>query len=140
MSMPKIDGHFWVERDGEIIDTDFPIYEECRRFWKCVSSTPHHLEADATTQKLMIEMFKRSQMKTMEVDTWEKCVEEVVLFTSMMGITTPQPNQCWMNAIIEVAKNGGKIKFGSLGWETKSGKIHWEYGGETYKNVKQFLA
>ena len=39
-SYPSIDGHFWVVRNGEIIDTDFEWYDYCRKVNKCVDKTP----------------------------------------------------------------------------------------------------
>ncbi len=40
--------------------------------------------------------------------------------------------------MVEIATNGGVLKFGSLGWERKSGGIHYEFGGENWK-IEQFI-
>lgn len=138
-SYPSIDGHFWVVRNGEIIDTDFEWYDYCRRVNKCVDKTPHHLEADATTQMVMIGMYKKITMKVFKTTNWDECAVEMVNMLERMGRTKPQQEQCWQNAVMEVVKNGGEIKFGSLGWAKKNGSIHWEYGGADYTSVKQFL-
>lgn len=138
-SYPSIDGHFWVVRNGEIIDFDFDFYDYCRKVNKCVDKTPHHLEADANTQMIMIGMYKKITQKVFGESNWDECARMMVLMLDRMGVKSPQAEQCWQNAVREVVKNGGEIKFGSLGWAKKDGSIHWEYGGETYKSVKQFL-
>jgi hypothetical protein len=46
--------------------------------------------------------------------------------------------ECYLNAVLEVHKNG-ELCFGSMGWKSKSSDaIHWGYGGSGW-TVKQFL-
>ena len=52
----------------------------------------------------------------------------------------PTEGMCYQNCILEVFRNGGEIKFGSMGWKKKSdGTVWYEFGGKDWTGVKQFM-
>lgn len=139
---PSIDGHFWVERDGQIIDWDFPWYDIVRSLNGCVKkAAPQYAEADPLVQKVMIRMYQQVTQKVfgLEAEDWSVCAKKMV--EEMDRMCMPRSHgQCWQNVVREVVHNGGEIKFGSLGWAKQNGSgVHWEYGGPTYTSLKQFL-
>jgi hypothetical protein len=55
-------------------------------------------------------------------------------------MTEPQPRRCFQNAVFEIEKNGGELVFGSLGFKFEnSNDYHYEYGGEHYQVVRDFI-
>ena len=123
---PVIDGHFWVERDGEIIDPYFIEYD----FIKVVNrleGMPVHMKADDIVSKVIIRRFEN----VISYDLLFKMMKDNYYQVSF--------GKCYLNAVLEVRKNGGELCFGSMGWKRKrSDDIHWEYGGSGW-TVKQFL-
>lgn len=136
--LPSIDGHFWIERDGVIVDWDLPYYNKIKRDWK-LEGDMIHLEADPVTQRLMIDIFKNRTMKILDVTEWDDCVPVIAFMLSLNNDYTV-PNRCWQNCIGEISRRGGELKFGSMGWKRRDGNgIHYEYGGVNYKCVKDFI-
>jgi len=135
--MLPIDGHFWVVRDGEIVDSNFPEYDLVRKIHKCEPETIVYLPAPKQTQDIMIQMFKSAVKKIFQKDDWTELMKEVLFITHLAGIDKPQFDHCFQNAIIEIHYNGGELVFGSMGFKKTDG-IWWEYGGEDYTTVKHF--
>ena len=129
--LPCIDGHFWIERDGEIIDPHFPQYDFIKSFHNGVKFVYH--PADPTTQLMMTTLFFKKVMT--EYDTIEGYVEDRV---KILG-TQKAHNNCFMNALIELYENGGMLVFGSWGIERADGSKFWEFGGDDWVGVKKFL-
>ena len=122
---PIVDGHFWVVRDGNIIDPHFKEYDLVKKIQGCVGE-PIHLPADDLVQKVILKKF-----------TNVCSVQDMgIMFQQVMG--KPMPNSCYQNACLEIVKNGGQLVFGSLGWTRRSGGVHYEFGGEGWK-VAQFI-
>ena len=124
---PTIDGHFWVERDGKIIDPYFKEYDMIKSHNKCVGDVIH-LPSPDLVQKIMIKKFNSvNEIRNVTDELflkWYKC---------------PLVNKCFQNARLEILKNGGKLIFGSMGWKKKSGEIHYEYGGENWSVAQHLL-
>jgi hypothetical protein len=141
MDFPIIDGHFWVERDGKIIDPHFPYYNMICQLRKCDAKAPKsYLPAPEMTQTLMKGMF----MKVLKNVLGDKPQEEI--FAEFRDITKrqiglkPRPDCCYQNCIIEIAERGGTLVFGSMGFKYKNKDGYfYEYGGENYTTVKQFI-
>jgi hypothetical protein len=127
------DGHFWVLRNGEIIDFDFSKeYAICRRLWKC-GKEKVYLPAPATTQRIMTAIQKKGISGSPDM-TWDDIVE------CISRDYKPTFGYCFLNCIVEIHKRGGELVFGSFGWKKTDGSgIHYEYGGENYKAVADFL-
>jgi len=136
MNFPTIDGHFWVVRDEKIIDIDFPGYDMIRRIRNCKNKAVH-LEADEITQRLMIAIFNKI-ISNILGGTQETAIQVMGSYCECKHIE-PVENRCIINAIIEIYKNGGELKFGSMGWEQKSGGVWYEFGGADWKGIKAFL-
>jgi hypothetical protein len=138
MELPTIDGHFWVVRNGEIVDNNFREYDLIRKVRGCEPETCVYLPAPDMTQKIMITMFNNTVKKIMEQDDWDKCMKEVVFMTHLAGIKGPRCYNCFQNSIIEIYHNGGELVFGSMGFKKTDGSYWWEFGGENYKTIKDF--
>lgn len=127
MAYPQMDGHFWIERDGKIIDPYFKDYDIIKSYNKCVGDVIH-LPAPDLVQKIMIKKFRSA--------------EEIVKLDDAFFLRffpKPRINMCWQNAKLELIKNGGKLIFGSMGWKKKSGEIHYEFGGENWSVAQHLL-
>jgi hypothetical protein len=131
ISFPAFDGHFWVERDGVIIDTEFKEYDLIKKAHKAKDGMVYK-EADATTQKIMIAIM----MKVLEKNNLT--VETFHALSVFCGMLKPMFRCCIQNSLIALAE-GGELKFGSMGWEKPNGKIWWEFGGEDWTGVGKFL-
>lgn len=133
---PCIDGHFWVERDGAVVDFDFPVYQMIKDVQKCSpSAKPQYLPAPSKAEEDAIWVFEaciRRQFKMLpDEHSWasvcEKCLQRW---------KSPVGHECYRNAVAEIGRNGGKLRFGSMGWEKRAGGVHWEFGGEGAKWAK----
>ena len=119
------DGHYWVMRDGKIIDPMFKFYNEVKRQWGCNGEIVY-LPASPLIQSV----FKKKQLE--KITMAEECGFYTNRWTNTQGF-------CDINAYHEQKKNGGEIVFGSMGWKrTSDNSIHYEFGGENY-TVAQFM-
>ncbi len=114
-----MDGHFWVEREGKIIDPYFMEYDLIKGI-QGLSGDRIYLPAPPLIQCIFEKVLQRSCGKRQYTNYKPRCYE------------------CSHNAVYEYQKNGGKIVFGSMGWKRKDGTIHYEFGGENY-TAKQFI-
>jgi hypothetical protein len=138
--LPTIDGHFWVVRDGKIIDWDFPAeFAEIRRTWKC-GTEKNYIPAPVVTQKIMTQMFKKAFSSVLESDDWNENMEEFKFWNKFANMPDVRYSCCFQNCILEIHERGGELVFGSLGFKKNNGVgYHYEWGGENYNSVSDFL-
>ena len=159
MRLPKIRGHFWVERDGEIIDWDFPEHTRLRKKLKCVPEWNAYLRAPPKTEDAMIRLFEKLTLKAFQADNWNNMMPEFIMVAKMTGNGDgPIFDKCWTNVIQEAYYNGGVIRFGSMGYKCKTkvlrtlaspdevtrlepfnGTYLWRYGHEDFHHLTDFL-
>ena len=140
MRLPKINGYFWVERDGEIVAWDFPeLTRLCKKF-KCVTDVHAYLPAPPKVENAMIRLFEKLTLKAFQTDDWNEMMSEFILVAKMTGNGDKALfNKSWTNVIQEAYYNGGKIRFGSMGFKKKDGTYHWHYGHEDSKVLIDFF-
>jgi len=138
MELPIIDGHFWIVRNGEIVDWDFPEFSQIFKMWKC-KNEKHYIPAPDMTQQIMIGMFKKVLTKAFDNKTWEEILVKFHTLSSKIKMTAPQFSRCFQNCLIELHERGGELVFGSLGFKKKhSDEFHYEWGGVNYKTIADF--
>ena len=129
MLFPIIDGHFWIERNGKIIDNDFKEYDYIKHQQNCGGEMKYK-EADSQTQLIIIKIFKRS-LSSMGLDYDS--------FKKIMAGQSQKIYQCYQNCLL-ILQDGDVLKFGSMGWKkNNSSKIWWEFGREDWVGAKSFL-
>ena len=137
MELPTIDGHFWIVRNGEIVDWDFPEFSKIFKMWDC-KNEKHYLPAPNMTQQIMIGMFKKTLIKAFD-KPWEETLAEFHALSSQIKMTAPQFSRCFQNCMMELHERGGELVFGSLGFKKKhSEEYHYEWGGVNYKTIADF--
>lgn len=128
-SLPKVMcGHFWIVRDGEIIDPRFKEHEHIQR----VNGTTDQvcrIPASEAVQKIMI----ATHLKKVQEHIGDNAG---AFFARVMG--RPSFGQCFFNCLMEQHLRGGEIVFGSMGWVREDGSKYYEYGGENFKIVADF--
>lgn len=149
--MPVFDGHFWVEKDGVVIDCDFPKDDAyIRRFNKTTKEKKYH-EAPPITQIIFIGMLEKAltfelqktkmmgRAEAMDIDTHSMC-EAMAKADNAVELKAYQPvfESCHLNAYKNWKEHGGRLVFGSQGYVKQSGGVWWEYGNPEWKTVKQF--
>jgi hypothetical protein len=141
IEFPTTDGHFWVVRDGIIIDTIFAEYKTICRVRNADVKTLSYLPAPEMTQKLMINMYKKVLTNVFGEMTFEEQCKEFFAITKLMkGDLSPSYLNCFQNCLLEINQRGGELVFGSLGFKLKGKEGYWyEFGGADYKTIKQFL-
>jgi hypothetical protein len=128
-SLPQVMcGHFWIVRDGEIIDPKFADHTHIQRVNRTTTEVCR-IPASEAVQRVMI----ASHLK--------KCREHIgenpgEFFSRVMG--RPFFGQCFFNCLMEQHERGGEIVFGSMGWVREDGSKYYEYGGENFKIVADF--
>ena len=135
---PVVDGHFWVVRDGQIIDPFFDEYKDICAFNKCDWKESSHLPAPEITQKIMIGMFKKGLDKSIGEKPFEEQISEFANLSRKIS-EKPAFGKCFQNCLLEISDNGGDLVFGSLGWKIYgTDKYFYEYGGEDWKTIRDF--
>ena len=130
-TLPKIDGHFWIERDGKIIDPIFKEYEIMKNEFKAVKFI--YRPADELTQTLLTAVCLK-QINKEYYTLGDYVADNITIYKKI-----PHLGRCLQNALIEQCENGGELVFGSFGVEKKDGRQFWEYGGADYVGVKDFI-
>ncbi|QIG59356.1 hypothetical protein [Dishui Lake virophage 2] len=126
------DGHFWVVRDGAIIDPHFQQYDKIKRL-NDLEGDAIYCPAPAEVQEEFINALKGQY--TRAFGSLENFTKEA----RQLG-WRPEANMCEKNALDEWVRNGGEIVFGSMGWKEKgSNEIWWEYGGDDWDKTEHFL-
>lgn len=154
VDLGTINGHFWVERDGNVIDPTlttggFARSQEQRNtmaldFAKTLNakrgkmalalatkSEYIYVEAPPLTQNILVATIYAPYKKAFNGNL-EFAMEAFEAYDYI-----PKYGCCNANALMEQRKNGGVIKFGSLGFKCL-GVIDWVYGDEKYKTVKDY--
>lgn len=142
MRFPTVDGHFWVVRDGKIIDPHFPDYDVICRIQKASKKDKDYLPAPELTQKLVTAMFVKGLKEVYGNDkTFEElCDIYTRRYKQNFGNTEPTMNMCFQNCLMEISKNGGTMVFGSLGFKLNGKDEYWyEYGGKNWTTVREFV-
>lgn len=117
-----ITGHFWIVRDGKIIDWDFPEFQEVRDFHKCKNKAKYRLENKDIRRKMKKEHIIPNRANIMKIkeengEDWQKLLNDF-----------PQPYRCGFNVIMEQILNGGQIAYGDMGWELEdNGEVWYEF-------------
>lgn len=131
-----INGHYWVERDGVIIDPYFPNYDDFKKF--------HKIKKNKKNKRVYVEatnpITKQTALKFLENRLLKPFGDrrKAVDLMLMCGYT-PEPRCCQFNAVIEAERNGGVIKFGSVGMESDDKtKTIWIYGNKNYDTLADF--
>lgn len=127
------DGHFWVVRDGKIIDPAFPLFDKmiCA-LNKCNVKKPKvYLECkDEKVKDTILSLYLLNKGMKSKEELYDILTKDNY---------KPMQGNCILNAIFEQMKNGGTIVFGSLGYERlHSNDIHYEYGGKDWTTTKDF--
>jgi hypothetical protein len=114
----SIDGHFWVERNGKIIDPHFAEYDMIAKIRECDSQTKNYVEAPLFTQVLMY-FYADKHYKN-----------------NGTGF-----RNCYSNAVKELKrKPGGRLVFGSMGFKfNKQDDYFYEFGGKDWKLFIEFI-
>ena len=126
---PLVDAHFWVVRDGEIIDFGFPEFTEIEKMHDCDSNKKNYIPAPEMTQQIMIAQFLR-------------VLKTVGVIAAFGGSPHAAPifGFCFQNSIREIVKNGGMLVFGSLGFKKNNNVgFYYEWGCEDYKIIAYFI-
>ena len=140
MRLPKNRGHFWVVRDGEVIDADFRQYRRLRRKFDADPEWHSYLPAPEKVRNVIIRLFKRITLKAFNAEDWDEMMEEFMLVAKMTGnADAPTFEKSFTNAIMEIYYNGGELTFGSMGFKKKDGTCHWYYGHPDCLTVADFL-
>ena len=134
MQFPTVDGHFWVVRNGEIID---PIFEQYKMICKIRNADWRHrnyVPAPEMTQKIMIGMYNKV------MDYWTSSDNGLCLQLLGYYLGKREVNNCYQNALLEISENGGELVFGSLGFKLNNKSGYWyEFGGENWTKCKEFI-
>jgi hypothetical protein len=130
-AIPKLDGHFWVMRDGKVIDPHFKEYDFIKAVHKGVKYV--YQPADAMTQRMMIAIHQK--VVKQEYATIGEFVADYIKISG----EEPVCAFCLFNALIEIETNGGELVFGSWGVERKDGSKFWEFGGDGWTGVSAFF-
>ena len=141
MNFPCLDGHFWIVRDGKIIDPHFSNYDMICRIRRCDSNKKSYIPAPEITQKIMKSMFKKVLNHYLGDKPFEEQIVEFRDTTKKLSSSyAPVVNRCYQNCLIELAENGGELVFGSLGFKYKNREEYfYEFGGIEYKTIKHFI-
>ena len=126
------DGHFWVVRDGVIIDPHFQQYDNVKRLNDLEGDNCYH-PAPQAVQEEFINALKGQ---------YTRAFGDLANFPSeakRLG-WKPEANMCEKNALCEWVERGGEIVFGSLGWKERgTNTIWWEFGGDDWDKTEHFL-
>jgi len=136
-SNKTINGHYWVERDGKIIDPYFPNYNRFKAYYNIKRKNAKFVYVEATnpfTNRIALKSLDDILMRPFEDK--EKALKLLDLCEYKN-----EPRCCQFNSLMEQYRNGGEIKFGSVGMETDDGKsIVWIYGSKNFDTIADFMS
>jgi len=130
-----LNGHFWVERNGKVVDTYWDSYNDCRRTMRIKNKTLLYFECTnkLTTAIMMSKVKKSITILTGDYDT--------SLEYLCHRLRKPMEDCCMFNAFVEAHLNGGEIKFGSLGINTDDGGLTcWLSGNSKFTTFADYTA
>ena len=123
-----IKGHFWIERDGNIIDYDFPEYENGKLSNMCYGDKQYKraTKARRSAMKRLAINEKFQELKAMK-ESPENSLDRI-MYEELVK-SHPIMDHCATNVCIEKLERGGTIIYGDMGWKTKLERsdIYWEY-------------
>lgn len=128
--MVGIDGHFWVERNGDIIDTT-PEEEDIKRInaHRGFTEGREYLPAVSIVQTIMIKSYTADVIANFNEATGRSATTLAEVYENS-PIQIPKALSCYKNAFYEQWKNGGTVVFGSMGYKAHwTSDIFWEFGG-----------
>jgi hypothetical protein len=145
LELPCVDGHFWIERDGKIIDPFFPKYDAIVSINGCDKNKQVWVEASPEIQREAIAEYTayyRQETEIGEDKPFSEAVERILALSKLMNAPPIRAYNCFMNAMIEYNLRGGRLVFGSMGWERKGKSTWYEFGGiggkyVTYQGFKK---
>ena len=100
--LPVIDGHFWVERNGKILDTDFAEYGIIRKYHNLTGGMVYK-EADNLTQALMILKFKKA------LNNVGLAEDDYLLLKKCMYDGKAVMNECYYNSLLVMEEGDVEI-------------------------------
>ena len=128
-----IDGHFWVVRNGEIIDTspeDVGLLKASKP--RGLTGKKVYLPASPLIQTIMLKSYTRTVINEYIYIT-KKFANTVAHVYENSPPQAPKPNCCYANAFYEQWKNGGTVVFGSQGYLADwTDETFWECGGPDF--------
>ena len=136
-AMNDFNGHFWIEKDGEVRD-DYDWNAELNDFKRAFGITKKRkLEYERcdeeTTNRIIFGMYKKCFEKSGKT---EDEVKEII-----SKVWTTQRCCCYFNSVANQQKTGGRIVFGSLFMRSNDGsKKHYICGlpdAKTYADFKK---
>jgi hypothetical protein len=153
-AMKPFDGHFWVVKEDNNIDTYFTEYDYIKKINKC-DGEMKYLQAPPLVQAVMIGLAKKTLKTNLKkaslkqgyipLDEYEKAMRKDIDVDEALEQYELRANACHITAFALQKKHGGKIVFGSMGWRKKNSNpkdwrngIHWEFGGADWTTVAEF--
>ena len=150
--MKPFDGHFWVEKDGQVIaDPYFSWYDTVKEVQKCEGDAKY-CPAPPLVQSVMIALAKKTLKTSLKkasllqghtrADVYMKEMSKDIDIDEALEskLNSLRNGECHITAFAIQKKHGGEIVFGSMGWKkVKSDKIHWEFGGADWTTVAKFM-
>jgi hypothetical protein len=155
-AMKPFDGHFWVVKEDNNIDTYFTEYDYMKKFNKC-DGEMKYLQAPPLVQAVMIGLAKKTLKNSLKKaflpqglipeDIYEEEMSKDIDIDEALErkINDLRVGECHITAFALQKKHGGKIAFGSMGWRKKNSNpkdwrngIHWEFGGADFTTVAEF--
>ena len=139
IQFPQIDGHVWYENaDGTIYDPYFQEYSYVAKLRNTTTKRAYK-EAPAIVQQVILSKYFQTFF---DVNNLEDA-DETYIHAMMCAYPTPRFNCCVQNVIVHHCKlddkQRGRIVFGSMGFKRADGSVFWEFGGEDWQTVQQFM-
>lgn len=135
-ALKDFNGHFWIEKDGEILD-DYPWFLELNDFKRAFGIKKNRkLEYErcdeATTNMIIFSMWRKLFEKTGKTENEIK---------ELIGIiwTNPEKLCCYFNSVARQYREGGNIVFGCVYMLNDEGnKKHYICGLPNAKTLYDF--
>jgi hypothetical protein len=106
-----IDTHFWVERNGKIID---PLFPEVERLG-VTEKNRVYLHATEDDMFYVLDYLRYNSIM------FERVNDNRTLWENRFGY-------CFVNAMCEIWRNGGELKMGCFGVKRTKTGVYWIYG------------
>jgi hypothetical protein len=143
-----IDGHFWIEKDGVIIDDPVWIGSAGNeKKFQVFGAIKYYKPAPEITQKLVIEYMYKVNENLYNVK------RDNELFNELVDLRPYKSRKCQFNVLKLLNTNGGKIVFGCCGYKYPNGinqktsfcsglpknAVWWIFGFGKYSVFKDFF-
>jgi len=130
-----LNGHCWSERPDGTIDDEDHYADECRSVMKIKNRKINYYEcSNPLTIKIIIKKIEQAvSVLTGDFKTSLQLLDECWV--------QPMENSCMFNALIKSKRNGGTVKFGSIGIDSDDGSItFWLSGNKKFSTFNDFIA